>query len=132
MSTWIIVAIVVAVIALFLYVAAQWWYDFVDWADEIETRCSRHAWNYGLPESYDIYFQRQNKTLQDDMRQQQLEEGQRLAVEQSRLSMEDARLASTGVEFGGYNSAPELNPMMELMIEQTIPEPPPPMDFFNF
>ena len=131
MSTWIIVAIVVAVIALFLYVAAQWWYDFVDWADEIETRCSRHAWNYGLPESYDIYFQRQNKTLQDDMRQQ-LEEGQRLAVEQSRLSMEDARLASTGVEFGGYNSAPELNPMMELMIEQTIPEPPPPMDFFNF
>lgn len=125
MSTWIIVGLVVAVIALFLYVAAQWWYDFMDWADEIETRCSRHAWNYGLPESYDIYFQRQNKTLQDDMQQQQFEESSRRALEQ-------ARLDSTGVEFGGLNTAPELNPMMESMLEHPIPEPPqmPPMGMF--
>lgn len=58
----------------------------------------------------------QNQHMIDEQNRQFMESSMR-AMDDSMRATEEARLASTGIEFGGYNPDPNLNPSMHSMMD---------------
>lgn len=59
----------------------------------------------------------QNQQMVDMQNQQMIDMQNQQAMEQAAQAAENARLAATGIEFGGYNPDPNLNPGMQSTLQ---------------